>query len=94
MCISCGCGRINDKHGDDRSITLDSLEAAAEAHGIPLTDVYRNIMDGWDLYYTQLLEAEQEEQQTEMDKMYQAMLEQIKLKKNKELDNKRVNRRI
>jgi len=94
MCISCGCGEINNSHGDDRSITLDSIEAAANAHGIPITDVYRNIMDGWDLYYTQLLEAEAEEQKDEMDKMYQEMLEELKRKKEAELEAKRRKRQI
>ena len=31
MCVSCGCGSPEDKHGDDRNITLSELQAAADA---------------------------------------------------------------
>jgi hypothetical protein len=31
MCMSCGCGRPDDDHGDERNITSEDLERAAEA---------------------------------------------------------------
>jgi hypothetical protein len=31
MCMSCGCGRPDDDHGDDRNITSEDLQRAAEA---------------------------------------------------------------
>lgn len=43
MCVSCGCGMVNEDHGDPRHITLNNLEAAAEAAGIAVEDVVRNI---------------------------------------------------
>jgi hypothetical protein len=41
--MSCGCGEPNAAHGDDRHITLEDLEEAAQAAGITLEDVLRNL---------------------------------------------------
>jgi hypothetical protein len=46
MCISCGCGEPNATHGDDRHITLDDLEAAAEAAEVSVSEVAKNIEEG------------------------------------------------
>jgi hypothetical protein len=46
MCLSCGCGKPNDKHGDNRNITLDDLNRAAEAAGTTRDRVLQNIMTG------------------------------------------------
>ena len=46
MCVSCGCGTPEDKHGDDRNITLSQLNAAAEAAGITVEEVVENIEEG------------------------------------------------
>jgi hypothetical protein len=43
MCVSCGCNVPNDDHGDERNITLNDLQEAGQAAGIPLDDVLRNI---------------------------------------------------
>ena len=43
MCMSCGCGEPNAAHGDDRHITLEDLEEAAEAAGITLAEVLQNL---------------------------------------------------
>ena len=43
MCVSCGCGMVNEDHSDPRHITLNNLEEAAEAAGIAVEDVVRNI---------------------------------------------------
>jgi hypothetical protein len=45
MCMSCGCGVADAAHGDERHITLDDLEAAANAVGITLDEVIRNIVE-------------------------------------------------
>ncbi len=34
MCMNCGCGATNDTHGDERNISQDNLDWAAEAAGI------------------------------------------------------------
>ncbi len=34
MCMNCGCGATNDTHGDERNISQDDLDRAAEAAGI------------------------------------------------------------
>ena len=46
MCVSCGCGTPEDKHGDDRNITLSEIQAAAEAAGVPVSEVVANIGKG------------------------------------------------
>lgn len=46
MCLSCGCGSPNDKHGDERHITQDDLQQAAEAAGVSPQQAAQNIMTG------------------------------------------------
>jgi hypothetical protein len=46
MCVSCGCGVPEDKHGDDRNITLSEIRAAAEAANISVEEVVENIETG------------------------------------------------
>jgi hypothetical protein len=43
MCVSCGCGEPNERHGDDRHITQIDLDAAAEAANISAEQVALNI---------------------------------------------------
>jgi hypothetical protein len=43
MCVSCGCKKYQDDHGDQRNITMKDLQAAASASGISLDDVAENI---------------------------------------------------
>lgn len=45
MCLSCGCGRPNDDHGDARNITQDDLDRAAQAANISRDQTAQNIMD-------------------------------------------------
>ena len=46
MCVTCGCGIPEDKHGDDRNITLSEVQAAAEAAEISLDDAVANLNKG------------------------------------------------
>lgn len=46
MCISCGCGKLNDEHGDSRNITLQDLDQAAQAAGTTRDRVIQNITQG------------------------------------------------
>lgn len=46
MCLSCGCGEPNARHGDERHITLEDLEAAAEAAEISVAEVVKNLEAG------------------------------------------------
>ena len=46
MCLSCGCGEPNERHGDDRHITRDDIDAAAEAAEISAAEVVQNISAG------------------------------------------------
>ena len=46
MCISCGCGKVNDTHGDSRNITQQDLDQAAQAAGTTRDRVIQNIAQG------------------------------------------------
>jgi len=46
MCLSCGCGKPNDDHGDARNITMQDLDQAAVAAGTTRDRVLQNIMQG------------------------------------------------
>src|SRR5579885_1633099 len=46
MCVSCGCGQVNDNHGDKRNITMDQVRAAAQAANTDEQTVARNIQQG------------------------------------------------
>ncbi len=46
MCLDCGCGKPNDKHGDDRHIIMDQIEAAAKASEISIDEAMKNMNDG------------------------------------------------
>ena len=46
MCLDCGCGEPNDRHGDDRHITMEDVEAAARASEISVDEAARNITEG------------------------------------------------
>lgn len=43
MCVSCGCGSPNDTHGDQRNITMDDIQQAAQAAGTTPQEVADNI---------------------------------------------------
>jgi hypothetical protein len=45
MCLDCGCGKPNDRHGDERHITMDDVKNAAEASGINESEARQNIID-------------------------------------------------
>jgi hypothetical protein len=46
MWLDCGCGEPNERHGDERHITMDDVQAAAKASEISVDDAARNISDG------------------------------------------------
>jgi hypothetical protein len=43
MCMSCGCGRPDDQMGDERHLTREKVQAAADAAGISLQEAADNI---------------------------------------------------
>jgi hypothetical protein len=45
MCLSCGCGEPNEKHGNPDHITLDDLRRAAKAADIEPEQAADNIHD-------------------------------------------------
>jgi predicted nucleic acid-binding Zn-ribbon protein len=48
MCLDCGCGKLNDSHGDARHITMDSVRAAAEASQLSVDKTIENIQTSLD----------------------------------------------
>ena len=60
MCLSCGCGEPNEKHGDDRHITQDQVDAAAKAAEITPMQAAQNIMNGMNMPQA----GQQQEQQS------------------------------
>jgi hypothetical protein len=42
MCLTCGCGELNDDHGDSRNITYDDLKAAAQAAEVSVDEAVKN----------------------------------------------------
>ena len=45
MCASCGCKMFEDDHGDNRHITIQELQAAAEAADITVQEAANNLKD-------------------------------------------------
>jgi hypothetical protein len=45
MCLDCGCGEPNERHDDDRHITLSDVRAAAAASEISVDEAKRNIVE-------------------------------------------------
>jgi hypothetical protein len=43
MCLRCGCGEPNERHGDDCNITQEDIEQAAEAANTSPAEVVRSI---------------------------------------------------
>jgi hypothetical protein len=43
MCLSCGCGKPQEDHGNPANITLRDLEAAAKAGGVDPGQAAKNI---------------------------------------------------
>ncbi len=46
MCISCGCRRYEESHGDERNITIATLENAAAANNQTLKGVLKAMNSG------------------------------------------------
>lgn len=46
MCISCGCGKFEDAHGDERHVTVATLQRAADAANLTLEQVIGNMRQG------------------------------------------------
>lgn len=43
MCMSCGCNKPNERHGDNRNIVLQDLQDAATVSEISTAEVVKNI---------------------------------------------------
>ena len=46
MCLDCGCGEPNERHGDDRHIVMDDVRAAAAASQVSVEEAAQNIAAG------------------------------------------------
>ena len=45
MCLSCGCGKPNEGYGDNRHITMEDLDQAAQAADITRDQAVQNIVN-------------------------------------------------
>ncbi len=43
MCMNCGCGMPEDKHGNDANITASDLRRAGDANGQSMSDTIGHI---------------------------------------------------
>lgn len=43
MCLTCGCGRPHDDHGDPAHLTYEGLKNAADAAGISVEEAASNL---------------------------------------------------
>jgi hypothetical protein len=43
VCVSCGCGRFEDAHGDERNISVSTLQRAAAASNLTIDQVLDNM---------------------------------------------------
>lgn len=47
MCMNCGCGEPNERHGNDANLTMDDLRRAGEANGQDVDETVGNIEKAW-----------------------------------------------
>jgi hypothetical protein len=45
MCLTCGCGILNDDHGDPAHITYDDFKKAADAAEISTDEALKNLQE-------------------------------------------------
>lgn len=43
MCMNCGCGELNERHGKDSNITADDVLQASRANGQDVTQTVQNM---------------------------------------------------
>lgn len=43
MCLNCGCGEVNERHGKEANIILDDVRLAGEANGQSVEESLRNM---------------------------------------------------
>jgi len=46
MCISCGCGDYENSHGDERNVTVETLQRAADASDRTIQQVMQSMAAG------------------------------------------------
>jgi hypothetical protein len=49
MCLNCGCGQPNERHGNDANITADDVRRAGEANGQDVATSATNMRSALDL---------------------------------------------
>ena len=53
MCVTCGCGKPHERHGDQRNIIMEDLQRAAEASDITVDKAIENIKQAVEMSGTQ-----------------------------------------
>jgi hypothetical protein len=60
MCLNCGCGQPNERHGNDANITADDVRRAGEANGQDVATSATNMRSALDLLTGQGTERRRE----------------------------------
>jgi hypothetical protein len=47
MCMNCGCGEPDNRHGNDANITMEDLRRAGDANGQDVDETVGNIEKAW-----------------------------------------------
>lgn len=45
MCMNCGCGEVNERHGNEDNIVAEDVIHAAKASGLDVNATVRNLQD-------------------------------------------------
>jgi len=45
MCMNCGCGELDDRHGNDANLITDDIRKAATASGLDMSKTIGNLED-------------------------------------------------
>jgi hypothetical protein len=43
MCMNCGCGQVDDRHGNDANIVAEDIRRAASANKQDVSETVRNL---------------------------------------------------
>jgi hypothetical protein len=45
MCMNCGCGEVDQRHGNDANLVTEDVRRAADAAGLDMSATVRNLQD-------------------------------------------------
>jgi hypothetical protein len=48
MCLNCGCGQLDERHGNEANMTASDVQRAADANGQDLSTSVQNMLAALD----------------------------------------------